>query len=167
MPTPAQEHTNNRLLVVADAQDIYVEAAVCFAELDFPVDRTRSFDTAGVLLAHLAYSAVLVHFGGDVDESHAQLWRLQALLQCAKGTPVVLLTTTPLPEPAAQIIRGVSLYFDRRTPLPEIAEAVRSLVHSVSERMDCQHDGTYTSGACRPPRHVAKTGAPRHDGPAS
>ena len=142
MPTPAKERTVNRLLIVADDQSVYVEAAVWFEDLGLPVDRTRSFDTASILLAHLPYSAVVVHCGDETADSQIQLWKLQGLLQCAQGTPVVLLTSTSLPKGAENsIMKDVSLYFDRKVPLSEIAEAVRCLLHHASVRNERRETG--------------------------
>ena len=165
MPTPANEPTINRLLVVAEAQEVYVEAARCFADLDLPVDRTRSFETANILLAHLPYAAIVVHYGGELGPCQEQLWRLQGLLQCAKGTPVVLLTTGALPERAAQAItKNVSLYFDRQTSLAEIADAVRCLLHLASKRSDVGGEGTRTNGRCASSRPGRALAAPTQNG---
>jgi hypothetical protein len=149
MPTPARELTDNRLLIVANAQAVYVEAAHCFADLGFPVDRTRSFDTATLLLSHLNYSAVVVCCSPYSAASQEQLFRLEAMLQRAHGTPVILLSPISLPAHTEyHIRRDVSLYFDRTVPLPEIAEAVRCLLRLTSKGSAARHIIPSAERAC-------------------
>ena len=132
---PANELTMKRLLIVTDDEAVFVEASRCFTDLDFPIDRTRSFTAAGVLLAHLPYAAVLVHFGRTQITATEQLEGLVGILQRAQGTPVVLLTSTNLPPGTEIAVRkDITIYSGRETPLVEIAQAIRFLVKLAEKR---------------------------------
>ena len=132
---PARELTIKRLLIVTDDEAVFVEASRCFTELDFPIDRTRSFTVAGVLLAHLPYAAVLVHLGRTAGMTVEQIDGLVGILQRAQGAPIVLLTSTNLPPGTELAVRkDISIYADRETPLVEIAQAIRYLVGLAEQR---------------------------------
>jgi len=132
---PAKELTTKRLLIVTDDEAVFVEASQCFTDLDFPIDRTRSFTAAGVLLAHLPYAAVMVHFGRAPVTATEQLEGLVGILQRAQGAPVVLLTSTNLPPGAELAVRkDITIYSGRETPLAEIAQAIRFLVKLAEKR---------------------------------
>jgi DNA-binding NarL/FixJ family response regulator len=132
---PAKELTTKRALIVTDDEAVFIEASRCFTELDFPIDRTRSFAAAGVLLAHLPYAAILVHLGRTPVSAVEQLEGLVGILQRAQGAPVVLLTATNLPQGTEVALRkDISIYVGRETPLTEIAQAIRHLVDLAEKR---------------------------------
>lgn len=136
---PARELTRKRFLIVTDDEPIFVEASRCFTELDFPIDRTRSFTAAGVLLAHLPYAAVLVHLGRTPVSAVEQLDGLVGILQRAQGTPVVVLTSTNLPAGAEVSVRNdITIYSGRETPLVEIAQTIRYLVSLAEKRTNAE-----------------------------
>ena len=140
---PARELTIKRLLIVTDDEAVFIEASRCFTELDFPIDRTRSFTAAGVLLAHLPYAAVLVHLGRTSISAIEQLEGLVGILQRAQGAPVVLLTSTNLPPGTEVSVRkDITIYSGRETPLVEIAQAIRFLVKLAEKRADNTLDRT-------------------------
>ena len=132
---PARELTTRRLLIITDDEGVFVEAARCFTELDFPIDRTRSYTVASVLLAHLPYAAVLVHLGRAPIAGVEQLEGLVGILQRAQGAPVILLTATNL-EPATEtaVSKDYNIYSGRETPLVEIAQAIGFLVGLAERR---------------------------------
>jgi DNA-binding NarL/FixJ family response regulator len=152
---PASELTVKRLLVVTDDEAVFIEASRCFTELECPVDRTRSFGAATVLLAHLPYAAVVVHLGRTPFDSLSQLGQLTGLLQHAQGAPVLLLTATNLPEVAELAVRkDVSIYAARETPLTEIAQAIRYLF-GLAEKRTGESKSDHFKGLPRLPHAVS------------
>lgn len=123
-----------RLLLVTDDPSVFVEASYCFSNLDLPFDRTRSFTTAGVLLAHLPYAAIVVYLGRTSFGSLEELEPLAGLLRRAQGAPVILLTESTFPAGSESLRKGVSVYLRQDTPLGEVARAVRSLVSDATKR---------------------------------
>jgi len=146
----ARELTTKRLLIVTDDEAVFVEASRCFTALDFPIDRTRSFTAAGVLLAHLPYAAVLVHLGRTPISAVEQLEGLVRILQRAQGAPVVLLTSTNLPAGTELAVRkDITIYSGRETPLVEVAQAIGFLVGLAEKRMTVER--TNRERECRAP----------------
>lgn len=123
-----------RLLLVTDDPSVFVEASYYFSQLDLPFDRTRSFTTAGVLLAHLTYAAIVVYLGRTSFGSLDELEPLAGVLRQARGAPVILLTASTFPAGSESLRQGVSVYLRQDTPLGEVARAVRFLVAEATKR---------------------------------
>ena len=130
----ARDMKVKRLLLVTDDPSVFVEASYYFSQLDLPFDRTRSFTTAGVLLAHLPYAAIVVYLGRTSFGSLEELEPLAGVLRQAQGAPVVLLTASTFPAGSESLRRGVSVYLRQDTPLGEVARAVRFLVAESTKR---------------------------------
>lgn len=131
---PARDMKVKRLLLVTDDPAVFVEASYYFSQLDLPFDRTRSFTTAGVLLAHLPYAAIVVYLGRTAFDSLEELEPLAGVLRQAQGAPVILLTASTFPAGSESLRRGVSVYLRQDTPLGEVARAVRLLVADTTKR---------------------------------
>ena len=130
----ARDMKVKRLLLVTDDPSVFVEASYYLGQLDLPFDRTRSFTTAGVLLAHLPYAAIVVYLGRTSFDSLEELEPLAGLLRRAQGAPVILLTASTFPRGSESLRRGVSVYLRQDTPLEEVAGAVRFLVAEATKR---------------------------------